>query len=333
MTTGKYSLDPSLRAVLVDLGVRPANVLRRAGLRSDLLSKGPVWLEQTEFFALWEAIETETGDPNLPLRIEDIFAPEVFAPPIFAALMSKDLNTAAARVATYKKLIGPMELHVDVAEAATSIAYSWPIGGTPPSNLLLSELLFWVQMARTATRHRVVPEQVMVPALPPDPDAYAEFLGAELTRGPVPQVRFASADATRPFLTANEAMWDTFEPELRRRLSELQHDATTTEHVRGALLELLPTGRTTMADVAGELAMSTRTLHRRLAGEETTFQRILDRTREDLARHYLANPSLSAAEISFLLGYEETSSFYRAFNHWTGETPERVRSELVSAER
>ena len=110
MTTGKYSLDPSLRAVLVDLGVRPANVLRRAGLRSDLLSKGPVWLEQTEFFALWEAIETETGDPNLPLRIEDIFAPEVFAPPIFAALMSKDLNTAAARVATYKKLIGPMVL-------------------------------------------------------------------------------------------------------------------------------------------------------------------------------------------------------------------------------
>ncbi|MEM9203626.1 MAG: AraC family transcriptional regulator ligand-binding domain-containing protein [Actinomycetota bacterium] len=331
MRTGKYTLDPSLRAVLLDLGVRPSNVLRRAGLPPNLLSNGPTWLDQPQFFALWRAIEVESGDPNLPLRIEDVFAPEVFAPPIFAALMSRDLNTAATRVATYKTLIGPMTLHVDISTDETSIGCSFPDGDTPPNNLVLSELLFWVQMARTATRHRVVPAQVTTPRPPADRAAYADFLGVEIITGSRAQVQFGAVDAARPFLTANEAIWETFEPELRRRLSELEGDASTTEQVRGTLLELLPTGHTTMADVAGELAMSSRTLHRRLARDNTTYQRILDQTREDLARHYLANPNLSAAEISFLLGYEETTSFYRAFSQWTGETPERVRATLVRA--
>ncbi len=98
------------------------------------------------------------------------------------------------------------------------------------------------------------------------------------------------------------------------------------DRVRAVLLESLPAGDGTMGAVAGQLAMSTRTLHRRLQGEGTTFQRVLDTTREALARHYLANPDLSAAEISFLLGYADASSFYRAFHDWTGSTPERVRA-------
>ena len=60
----------------------------------------------------------------------------------------------------------------------------------------------------------------------------------------------------------------------------------------------------------------------------TTFQAILNETRESLALHYLANPSLSANEIAYLLGYEEPSSFYRAFQAWTGETPQAVRASL-----
>jgi AraC-like DNA-binding protein len=35
---------------------------------------------------------------------------------------------------------------------------------------------------------------------------------------------------------------------------------------------------------------------------------------------------LTAAEIAFLLGYEDANSFYRAFHSWTGQTPERVRA-------
>ncbi len=328
--SSKYALEPSVRAVLIDMGLRPANVLRRAGLRADLLAGGPVWLQQDEFFSLWEAIEVESADPNLPLLIEQAFTPEAFAPTIFAAMMSPDLNTAARRIATYKKLIGPLRLAVDVAEAHTTIRYEWPTDATPPASLILAELLFWVEMARTGTRHRVQPVEVTAPTPPVDAAAYRAYLGVDVTASTTQSVRFTADDAARPFVTANTAMWETFEPALRRRLADLDANASTTERVEAVLLELLPVGRTTVADIATELAMSPRTLHRRLQSEASSYQQILDSTRERLARHYLSDPSISAAEISFLLGYEETSSFYRAFHNWTGETPEGVRSSRVT---
>ena len=78
--------------------------------------------------------------------------------------------------------------------------------------------------------------------------------------------------------------------------------------------------------------MSTRTLQRRLKGERATFQAtILDSTHESLARHYLSRSELSAGEISFLLGYDDPRSFYRAFRTWTGQTPQLVRAATGSS--
>ena len=61
------------------------------------------------------------------------------------------------------------------------------------------------------------------------------------------------------------------------------------------------------------------------------WDKLDDETREALARYYLASSSLSAAEISFLLGYDDPNSFYRAFHGWTGKTPDGVRSAAVQA--
>jgi len=55
----------------------------------------------------------------------------------------------------------------------------------------------------------------------------------------------------------------------------------------------------------------------------------VNRTREELARHYLRRKSLSCTEISYLLGYEDPNSFFRAFHGWTGQTPEGARLELA----
>jgi AraC-like DNA-binding protein len=59
--------------------------------------------------------------------------------------------------------------------------------------------------------------------------------------------------------------------------------------------------------------------------EGTSFQAVLSQTREALARHYLSSGALTAGEISFLLGYSDPNSFYRAFHAWTGQTPQRTR--------
>ncbi len=149
-------------------------------------------------------------------------------------------------------------------------------------------------------------------------------------KGPAFTVVFSAEDAVRPFLTANDRMWEFFAPELRRRLSELDASTTVTERVRAALLELLPAGDSSMSAVARDLAMSTRTLQRRLKDEGSTFKGVLSETREALAMHYLEQSDLAVGEISFLLGYEDARSFYRAVRGWTGSTPQLLRAEALS---
>ena len=145
-------------------------------------------------------------------------------------------------------------------------------------------------------------------------------------QGPSNTVVFSALDAQRPILVANEKIWEFFEPELQKRLSELNNQMTTTERVQDALLALLPSGQTSINDVAKTLHISSRTLQRRLKSEGTSFQLLLNISRERLARHYLKCSTLSSTEISFLLGFDEPNSFFRAFHSWTGETPERVRA-------
>ena len=125
-------------------------------------------------------------------------------------------------------------------------------------------------------------------------------------------------------------MWGFFEPDLRKRLSDLDASATTADRARAALLELLPSGAASVTAVSERLGTSTRTLQRRLKQENRSFQALLNETREELARHYLKTSNLSGAEISFLLGFEDPNSFFRAFHSWTGKTPEQARSVMLN---
>lgn len=90
------------------------------------------------------------------------------------------LAVAAHRIATYKPLVGPLRL--DVADTADGlrVACQWPPGQQPPTLLATSELVFWVALARIATRHHVRPVDVTVPALPRDPASLEGFFGARV---------------------------------------------------------------------------------------------------------------------------------------------------------
>jgi len=326
-SASSYALSSGFAALLADLGLDATVVVRRAGLPGDLLARGATALPPERYYALWRALEEEVGDPALPVHIGQAISVEVFEPSLFAALCSPDLNVAATRLARYKPLIGPLRLLVARSETETTLDYLWPEDETPPDVLTLTELVFWVAFARLATRTQVQPLRVGCPSPPPErvEEVYREYFGVEVGESARHSVTFSAADAARPFLTADEAMWEFFEPELRRRLSQLDAGTSMSERVRGALLELLPAGEASMDAVSRKLMVSQRTLQRRLGEEGTSFQVCLAGTRETLARHYLSSSRLTAGEIAFLLGYDDANSFYRAFRGWTGETPERVR--------
>ncbi|WP_425486259.1 helix-turn-helix transcriptional regulator [Gemmatimonas groenlandica] len=83
--------------------------------------------------------------------------------------------------------------------------------------------------------------------------------------------------------------------------------------------------------IASTLVMSERSLQRRLADEQTSFQRVLDDTRQALTLQYLEDPSLPIGEVAFLTGFRDGSAFHRAVRRWTGRTPGQIRAERDGA--
>jgi len=86
-------------------------------------------------------------------------------------------------------------------------------------------------------------------------------------------------------------------------------------------------GETTLTPerVARALAVSRRTLSRRLVGEGTSFRNILDDVRREFACALLHDPSLSVGDVAFFLQYSEPAAFNRSFRRWTGQTPREFR--------
>lgn len=315
----------ALRVLAADLGLSPADLLRAAGLPGDALATETLLLEPRAHYALFEALDDLRPDRDVAITMAEAISREAFDPALFAAICSPNLTAAAQRIATHKRLLGPVRLQVDDGPDGLDIRAVWPAGDPPPLLLERLDVAYWVALVRLATRTRVVPDEVVLPAAADGHVELESWLGTRITRGTRSQVRFRPIDARRPFLTADAGMWSFFEPSLRQRLADLDTEATTAGKVRATLLELLPAGEGTTNGVARSLGVSTRTLQRRLAEEDTTFQDVLAATREELARHYLTASDLPLVEIAFLVGYDDPSSFHRAFHQWTGQTPMRLR--------
>ncbi|WP_277749301.1 helix-turn-helix transcriptional regulator [Solirhodobacter olei] len=88
----------------------------------------------------------------------------------------------------------------------------------------------------------------------------------------------------------------------------------------------IASGKPDIAEVARELGMSERTLQRRITEHGTSYRALLDEARRDLGRRLPSDGQNGIDEIAFLLGFQDTSSFYRAFRAWEGVTPAQWRS-------
>ncbi|MGR3803375.1 helix-turn-helix transcriptional regulator [Marinibacterium profundimaris] len=100
------------------------------------------------------------------------------------------------------------------------------------------------------------------------------------------------------------------------------------EEVEDAIVMRLSHGAPSQADIADQMGISTRTLARRLEREGHSYREVLERVRYGLARGYLADARLPLAEIAFMLGFADQSSFGTAFLRWSGFTPGHYRRTL-----
>lgn len=101
------------------------------------------------------------------------------------------------------------------------------------------------------------------------------------------------------------------------------------ELVRRSIGLLLPTGRATIEHVAQKIAMSPRSLQRRLDAEGRRFRELLNEARRDLAVAYLGSSNHPVTTVASLLGYGSPSSFTRWFTEMFGVTPQAWRAQHI----
>ncbi|QNK67675.1 AraC family transcriptional regulator [Variovorax sp. PAMC26660] len=88
----------------------------------------------------------------------------------------------------------------------------------------------------------------------------------------------------------------------------------------------------TLKSLSQRASLTQRTLQRKLAASNLSFQSLLQQVQREVADEHLAEGVLTQSEIAFLLGYSEVSAFARAYRAWTGHSPGAYRQRLAQAD-
>jgi AraC-like DNA-binding protein len=125
---------------------------------------------------------------------------------------------------------------------------------------------------------------------------------------------------------ANEQLATAFEELAAKYILNLRNQG----FVKDVIAEIdkqLVQGSICIGSVADGLGLSTRSLKRTLEAENTTFSDILDEFRRNKAENLLSTSVYSITDIGYLCGYNESSSFVRAFRRWNGMSPRQYRGQ------
>jgi AraC-like DNA-binding protein len=184
-----------------------------------------------------------------------------------------------------------------------------------------------VAIGRRGTGHNLSPQYVEFKRPESNRQVYEDHFQCPVRFGGRENVLvFSRQDVARPFLTHNPDLLAMVAPQLDVELSQQLAEKTLKDQVKGILKKLLAGQRPKLQHVAAELRLSTRTLQRRLTAESMTFQNLMEEARRELAQHYLLHSTLELNETAYLLGYEDSNSFFRAFHQWEGTSPGEWRT-------
>jgi len=192
------------------------------------------------------------------------------------------------------------------------------------ARLFIAESLFASMYSVSAFLFKHTIKNLVVSfAYPPPPhvEVYKDYFHCKvLFNQPVYQIRLPTEMLDFPILIADPVSSERAEKQCQEELQQLDREANIISHIRSLLLQqqgVFPS----MEEIAEQLCVSPRTLHRHLKKCGTTYREILDGTRLQLAKQCLSDTDLGVDEIAERLGYKDPSNFGRAFKKWTGMAP------------
>lgn len=165
-----------------------------------------------------------------------------------------------------------------------------------------------------------------------DPERYATHFGCP-TRFDADRdaIAFDPALLELPNRLGDQAVSDFLTAHLASEMSSINDTPSLGRTLVHRLTPTLSNGSPQAAQVAREMGLSERTLYRRLADEGLTFRDVLGQAQSALAQELLRDSDASIAEIAFLTGFSEQSTFSRAFKRWVGQAPAQFRQHASKA--
>jgi AraC-like DNA-binding protein len=248
----------------------------------------------------------------------------------YVAASSRTLGDAWRRGARYTSVVNE-GLSLRYAEGA-AVTMAFDFVGVPrhiDRHQIEFSMTTLVRLCRQLTGRAVAPLRVgFTHRRNDDPAELSAFFGCDVEFGATDdQAKFDTTFRDLPIVSAdpylNRLLTGYGEEALARRPV---NQVSFRSQVENAIVPLLPHGKVRAGEIAASLAVSPRTLARRLAAERATFSDLLEALRDDLARQYLSDDGLTISQVAWLLGYQEVSAFTHAFKRWTGMTPREART-------
>jgi AraC-like DNA-binding protein len=324
-------------------GVAPRTLCERLGWPADALDATRDSLAVADYIALLDAAAARAGDPLFGLHVG--LQARLSTYPYYGLVVCActTLREAFAQTRRYEGLahdLGRSRLHEHGGVATYFWDSPWLAGCTPVQarHLCDSVLAGIVTFASWLAHARLPVLEIGLPYPAPEPAlraAHERVFEARIVYGvPAAYGRFDAALLDRPVPNADRHIFTVLqrhaEALLAARRRETEEPRIVAE-VRREVAAQLAADRARLDDVAAALALSPRTLQRKLAEAGTSFQAVHDAARQALAEELLRDARLNLTDVAYMLGYREQSSFNRACREWFGNTPARTRERLRAA--
>lgn len=313
-------------------GVARAALMERFAIAPELARDPDARAPAALLVRLWQEVPELAGDPDFGLHLGEESGASAMALAAHLVLASRTLGEGIDRVLGHARLFNDVH-SVELHDEGDAVAIVVPSKTSPlPTPRHANEFAFaWVvTLARAATaRPELAPIEVRFEH-PPPADTREH---ARVFRCPVRFRQDAAAIVAPRALLGMEtrshdpALGELLESHARALLARMPRGPDVAARVRAAMAPLLARGEPSVDAIATSLGTTPRTLQRDLAGEGTTFQKVLGALRRDLAEQHLADPNLAIADVAMLLGFSDASAFHRAFVRWTGKSPKAFRDE------
>jgi len=313
-------------------GISTDAFLSASGLQRDLLEDPFSYIQLEEYDRLQLHAVALTNDPALGLHMAQHVPLTSLSTFGHLLLNCEHLQDALHVFNRYHALVSkcePSQLHFDGDTAA--LTYDFP-RSTADCNRLRADygLCAVLQLARLLTGDSVQPLRIEFEHAQPAYDA----LYQQVFRCPI-QYR---ARATRMHVPAHllQARFSTSSNDLHRflchqaeTLLRARESSSLSDRIRVLIKEQYRGQRPSLDVISGQLQMSSRSLRRHLQLSGINFTLLLDEIQHEIADRLLEQPTMSIKRIALQLGFEEPSSFSRAYKRWSGISPQQHRDNQL----